>query len=147
MPLQSFEDDLDASLDLTPLIDTVFILLLFFILTTTFSGPMLEVLLADANSASVKEVVQEKLNVTITEDGRIFFEGDLVAPEEVAARLERLPIDATIIFNIDKRSRFGLFVQVLDAAKSRGQSNFYINVGLPEAPDGGRDGRDGRSGR
>jgi biopolymer transport protein ExbD len=141
MPLQSFEDDLDASLDLTPLIDTVFILLLFFILTTTFSRPMLEVLLANANSASVKEVVQEKLNVTITEDGRIFFEGDLVAPEEVTARLERLPIDATIVFNIDKRSRFGLFVQVLDAAKSRGQSNFYINVGLPEEPSDGRSGR------
>jgi biopolymer transport protein ExbD len=144
MPLQSFEDDLDASLDLTPLIDTVFILLLFFILTTTFSRPMLEVLLTDANSAGAREIVQEKLNVTITEDGRIFFEGDLVAPEEVAARLERLPMDATIIFNIDKRSHFGLFVQVLDAAKSRGQSNFYINAGAPEMPGDGRDGLPGK---
>jgi biopolymer transport protein ExbD len=141
MPLQSFEDDLDASLDLTPLIDTVFILLLFFILTTTFSRPMLEVLLADANSAGAREIAQEKLNVTITEDGRIFFEGDQVAPEEVATRLERLPMDATIIFNIDKRSHFGLFVQVLDAAKSRGQSNFYINAGLPEALGDGLPGK------
>ena len=140
MPLQSFDEDLDASLDLTPLIDTVFILLLFFILTTTFSKPMLEVLLANADNASVKEVVQEKLNITITEDGRIFFEGDLVAPEEIAARLEKLPLDAAIIFNIDKRSRFGLFVQVLDAAKSRGLSNFIINVVLPEARGDGRSG-------
>jgi biopolymer transport protein ExbD len=108
---------------------------------------MLEVLLTDANSAGAREIVQEKLNVTITEDGRIFFEGDLVAPEEVAARLERLPMDATIIFNIDKRSHFGLFVQVLDAAKSRGQSNFYINAGAQEMLDDGRNGRDGLPGK
>jgi len=76
--------------------------------------------------------------VTITADSQIFFEGELVAPEEVAARLERLPTDATIIFNVDKRSHFGLFVQVLDAAKSRGLSNFIINVALPEAQDDGR---------
>jgi len=140
MPLQSFDDDLDASLDLTPLIDTVFILLLFFILTTTFSKPMLEVLLAKADNASVKEVVQERLNVTITEDGRIFFGGDLVPPEEMVAMLEKLPTDATIVFNVDKRSRFGLFVQVLDAAKSRGLSNFIINVVPPEAQGDGRSG-------
>jgi biopolymer transport protein ExbD len=132
MPQQSFEDDLDASLDLTPLIDTVFILLLFFILTTTFSRPMLEVILPKADSAGVKELNQEKLTVTITEDSRIFFEGDAVAPEEVAARLEKLSADAAIVFNIDKGASFGLFVQILDTAKSRGQSNFFINTGLTE---------------
>ncbi|MDR0499218.1 MAG: biopolymer transporter ExbD [Holophagales bacterium] len=135
---QSFEDDLDASLDLTPLIDTVFILLLFFILTTTFSKPMLEVLLAKADSASVKELIQEKLTITITEDGRVFFEGDATAPEEIAARMEKLPIDATIVFNVDKESHFGLFVQILDTAKSQGRSNFLINTGTSERKEHGQ---------
>jgi len=132
MPHQSFEDDLDASLDLTPLIDTVFILLIFFILTTTFSKPMLEVILPKADSAGIKELNQEKLSVTITADNRIFFEDDAVAPEEIAARLEKLSKDATIIFNVDKGAHFGLFVQILDTAKSQGQTNFFINTGLAE---------------
>jgi biopolymer transport protein ExbD len=132
---QSFEDDLDASLDLTPLIDTIFILLIFFILTTTFSRPMIDVLLAKADSASVKELVQEKLTITITEDNRVFFENDAVATEEIAARLEKLPEDAAIVFNVDKRARFGLFVQILDTARNQGRSNFLINTGVSERKD------------
>jgi len=138
MPHHSFEDDLDASLDLTPLIDTVFILLIFFILTTTFSKPMLEVFLPKADSAAVKELNQEKLTVTVTEDNRIFFENDPVAPEEIAARLEKLSKDATIVFNVDKGAHFGLFVRILDTARSQGQSNFFINTGLSEKKEHGQ---------
>jgi len=128
MPHKPFEEDLDVSLDLTPLIDTVFILLIFFILTTTFSKPMLDVILPKADSASVKGLNGESLTVTIVEDNRIFFDGDIVAPEEIAARLEKLPLGTTIVFNVDKRAHFGLFVRILDTAKSKGQSNFLINT-------------------
>jgi len=129
---ETFENDLDVSLDLTPVIDVVFVLLIFIILTATFSRPVLEVALARADSASVREVAQEKLTVTITEDSRILFEDDAVLPEAVAARLKGLPKDALIIFNVDKAAQFGLFVLVLDAAKSQGRSNFMINAGSPD---------------
>jgi len=128
MPHKSFEDDLDASLDLTPLIDTVFILLIFFILTTTFSKPMLDVILPKADNVGTKELSQEKLTVTITEGNRIFFEGDAVTLEGIATRLEKLPIDTAIVFNVDKGAHFGLFVQILDTARNQGRSNFFINT-------------------
>jgi biopolymer transport protein ExbD len=125
---KSFEIDQDVSLDLTPLIDTVFILLIFFILTTTFSKPVLEVVLAKADSASIQDVVQEKCTVTITKDGRILFDDEAIPPEEIATRLETLPKDAPIVFNVDTGAQFGLFVLVLDAAKGQGRSNFIINA-------------------
>ena len=41
------DDDFDAGIDLTPLIDVVFMLLLFFILAATFSPPVLQVALPE----------------------------------------------------------------------------------------------------
>ncbi len=128
----SFEDAIDASLDLTPLIDAVFMLLIFFIMATTFSKPVLEVALAKAESASVKETVKEKLTVTITTDGRILFDDTPVQAGELAARLAPLAEDTPLLFNVDKGAPFGLFVQVIDAAKSRGMVNFVINTTAPE---------------
>lgn len=125
----SFEEDPDVSLDMTPLIDAVFMLLIFFIMATTFSAPVLEVVLAKADSAGLKEIAREKLTVTITADGRILFEDQAVLPEDIVARLEPLPKDAPIVFNVDKGAHFGLFVRVLDAARGQGRSNFIINAG------------------
>ena len=128
----SFEEDPDVSLDLTPLIDTVFMLLIFFIMATTFSKPVLEVALAKADSAGAREIEKEKLTVTITQEGHILFDDVNVEPEEVAARMEPLPRGAFIIFNVDKGAPFGVFVQVLDAAKGQQRSEFVINAGLHE---------------
>lgn len=48
----SFEDD-DLSLDLTPLIDVIFMLVIFFVLTTTFSKPVIDMILPKSTSAVV----------------------------------------------------------------------------------------------
>lgn len=129
---QSFEDDSDVSLDLTPLIDTVFMLLIFFIMATTFSKPVLEVALAKADSASHREVAQEKLTVTITAEGNILLDGETVAREEIETRMEPLPREAPIVFNVDKGAPFGLFVQVLDVAKGQRRTDFVINASAQE---------------
>ena len=48
---QFLDDDFDADIDLTPLIDVVFMLLLFFILAASFSQPVLQVALPAAGTA------------------------------------------------------------------------------------------------
>ena len=73
-------------------------------------------------------MVPEKLTVTITEDGRILFDDGQVAPEDVAHTMAPLPKEAPIVFNVDKGAQFGLFVQVLDAAKGQDRANFVINT-------------------
>ncbi|MDR0338772.1 MAG: biopolymer transporter ExbD [Desulfovibrio sp.] len=129
----SFEEEPEASLDLTPLIDTVFMLLIFFIMATTFSKPVLEVALATADSAGVREAVKEKLVVTITAEGFILFDDEPVREEEVASRMAPLPREAPLVFNVDKGAPFGLFVQVLNVAKGQQRSRFVINASHREA--------------
>ena len=55
------ESDFDADVDLTPLIDVVFMLLLFFILAATFSQPVLEVALPAAGTAHRTEEDPDRL--------------------------------------------------------------------------------------
>ena len=50
--------DEDASIDLTPVIDVIFMLLIFFIMTTTFSKPVLDIVLP-ASEAS-EETIRKK---------------------------------------------------------------------------------------
>ncbi|MDR3073259.1 MAG: biopolymer transporter ExbD [Deltaproteobacteria bacterium] len=137
MNFLSFEEEPEVALDLTPLIDAVFMLLVFFIMAATFAKPAIDVALPKAGSAKVKETPREKLTVTIRAEGRILFDDAPVSPEDIAVRLAPLPEETPIVFNVDERAPFALFVRVLDAARTQGRSNFLINAGRPEAASPG----------
>jgi biopolymer transport protein ExbD len=130
----SFSEDggPDVSMDLTPLIDAVFMLLIFFIMAATFARPVLEVALAQADGASAESAAGEKLTVTITDEGAVFFGDEPVEPEEVPARLASVPRQTPIVFNVDKEAPFGVFVSVLDAAKCQERTDFIINSAHPD---------------
>jgi biopolymer transport protein ExbD len=107
-------------------------------MAATFSKSVLEVALAEADSAAAQERVNEKLTVTIMEDGRVFFDETPVSEGEFAARMAALPQEAPIVFNVDKGAPFGPFVQVLDTAKGQQRTEFVINAGMKEKKkDGG----------
>lgn len=129
--MQQFGELEEPHIDLTPLIDTVFLLLIFFIMAMTFSKPVLEVALAQADNASSRELPPDRLIVTIDQAGEIYFDEDLVELAAVPARLEVYPDETYIIFNIDQDAPFGSFVHVLDVAKSQQRKNFVINSGHP----------------
>lgn len=122
----SFDDDLDIQIDLTPLIDTVFMLLIFFIMATSFSKPVLDVVLQEAKGAVAQEKQNDPLTVTITKEGRILFNEQEVKPEEIEAFIAERPKEEALIFQVDKEAPFGLFVVALNAAKKNGKENFAI---------------------
>lgn len=67
--MKMFDMNLDEepSIDLTPLIDTIFMLLIFFIMTTTFSRPVLDILLPESEEAEVSGEHREQV-ISITPD-------------------------------------------------------------------------------
>lgn len=132
--LADFEE---PHIDLTPLIDAVFLLLIFFIMATTFSKPVLEVALAQADSAASRELPPERLTVTIDQAGEIYFEDELIETATVSERLGIYPTETHIIFNIDQDAPFGTFVRVLDVAKAQQRKNFVINSSHAESPGTG----------
>ncbi len=118
----------EPGVDLTPMLDVVFIMLIFFIVTASFvkeSG--VEVNRPDAATA----ILQERGNilVAITATGQIWIDRRQVDPRAVRANIERLHAEnpqGAVIIQADRESKTGLLVEVMDAAKLAGVDNVSI---------------------
>ena len=124
----SFADNVD----LTPLIDVIFLLLLFFILATTFLKPAVNVTLPTAQSGSQAEKTLQMV-VTIDNLGQVFFEGRPVFPEALPALLDSHR-DRPLNFMIDRQAPFHAFIGVLDQARLQGREDFIITTEHEDAP-------------
>ena len=112
-----------AEINLTPLIDIVFQLLIFFLITTTFvQNPGIDVELPKA-SAQPRQGEPETVIIAVTEDGRIVHEGRVVSTEELTTRLEehhRQRPSAMVIIQADTNTSHGKVVDVMDIARTVG---------------------------
>ncbi len=112
----------EAAVDITPMLDVVFIMLIFFIVTATFlkiSG--IEV---DAPKASTS-VVQEKANILIAidENNNIWINRREVDFRALRPNIERLHAEnpkGTVVIQADRLSRNETLVKVMDASRKAG---------------------------
>ncbi|MBB5021533.1 ExbD/TolR family protein [Desulfurispira natronophila] len=125
-PFDHDDDLMDERIDLTPLIDAVFLLLIFFIMATTFLRPALEVSLPDSESAATLEQ-QDWLVITIAKDGNIYHGDDVIPRPEVAALLQHHP-DKPLNFYVDKHAPFESFAHVVDQAQAEGRVDFVVTT-------------------
>lgn len=106
-------------LNMSPLIDMIFILLIFFLVTTTFvkeSG--VEVKRPIASSAQDKE--ETNLVIGVTVDGEVWIEGSPIDIHSVRSRMERFKHenpDGNVVITADKDSLFGVAIEVLDQVR------------------------------
>jgi biopolymer transport protein ExbD len=112
----SLDREFDAEIDLTPLIDVVFILLIFFFITSTFIRPSLPVNLAQAASAAAAAERTEQLVLTINAEGTVFHAGAVLTQKEVAAVISANPGRGINLF-VDRAAPFEAFLAVLDEAR------------------------------
>src|SRR6056297_791439 len=101
----SLDKEFDEEIDLTPLIDVVFILLIFFFITSTFIQPSLPVNLAKAASATASAERKEQLVITIDEAG-LFFYNDVPLAKENIPSLLRLNPEIGINLFVDRAAPF-----------------------------------------
>ena len=120
--LSSTESELEAAVDITPMLDVVFIMLIFFIVTATFvkeSG-------IDVNRPqAATAVVKEKANILIAIDAhnKIWVNRREVDIRSVRPSIERLKAEnpkGTVVIQADKDSRNEVLVQVMDASRLAG---------------------------
>lgn len=115
--------------DLTPLIDVVFILLIFFILSANFQKESsVEVDRPSASSSTVKEA-SKTLTVSVDRNHQIWFKGSVVnltqlqfQMKSVVSKKEKI----NTIINADKSVDTGTLVQIIDAIRLSGISNVAI---------------------
>ena len=109
----------EAELNMSPLIDMIFILLIFFLVTTTFvkeSG--VKVTRPVAATTVAKE--ETNLVIGITKEGMVWIENQPIDILSVRPRMERFKLenpDGNVVITADKDCNFGIAIDVFDQVK------------------------------
>lgn len=121
-------DEEEASIDLTPMLDVVFIMLIFFIVTASFIKEAgIDVNRPDAPTA--EKVADANILIAISPNDEIWIDRRLVDPRAVRANIERLHAEnpkGSVVIQADKKSTNETLVVVMDAARSAGVYNVSI---------------------
>ncbi|MGM0525849.1 MAG: ExbD/TolR family protein [Pseudomonadota bacterium] len=118
----------DAAIDMTPMLDIVFIMLIFFIVTTSFVKEAgIQVNKPEANQANKEP--SANIFIAIRDTGEVWMDKRQVDVKRVAANLERMlaeqPTDLVVI-QADKGAEHGRVVEVMDQIKEAGIDKISI---------------------
>lgn len=117
-----------AEIDLTPMLDMTFIMLIFFIVTASFVKETgIEVSKPTAATATKQE--RGNILIAIRENGEVYMDKQRIDIRAVRANVERMRAEnpeASVVIIADKGSRNGLFVEVMDQARLAGAQGISI---------------------
>jgi biopolymer transport protein ExbD len=121
------ETDVGDGINISPLIDCVFILLIFFIVTTTFVEETgIEVDRPQAASATKLE--KSSILIAVTAKGQVVYGGRDIGVAGVQPLIKRMLLkeDMPVIIQADHSVETGLFVRVIDEAKLAGAEKVSV---------------------
>ena len=121
-------DEEEAGINITPMLDIVFIMLIFFIVTTSFVKETgIEVNRPNAQTAIRNE--RGNILIAITESGDIWMDKRKIDIRAVRANVERMLAErpeGAVIVQADKFSQAGVMVTVMDQVRLAGVENVSI---------------------
>ncbi len=126
-----------AILNMTPLIDCMFLLVIFIMIAARFEPDSgIAVNLPAASSGAAREEKPKHISLTVTEDGRVFVEQDEVAMENLEERIVEARTrlgdpegkDVILVVYGDTNANHGMIVQALDAAARVKQQKVTIRT-------------------
>ena len=118
-----------ARIEIIPMIDTMFFLLVFFMVATLSMTIQRGLPVNLPASASAKANIPDTVSITVTADGAIFVNKEAVPVNELRDRLrgvQQVLTEPSVVVNADEAVRYGLVVQVLDAVKQAGLTKLAI---------------------
>lgn len=126
-------DDDATQVDLTPMLDVVFILLIFFIVTTSFvreSGIEVD----PPSAVTAQQESQASIMVAITAEGDVWVDKQALTLAAVGPRVASLVAErpqASVVIQADKNSRSSRLVEVMDKLRLAGIYNISIAASKP----------------
>lgn len=115
-----------AEVELTPLIDVLFILIIFFVLTASFVQGQIPLDLPDGRGTSPQD---QGVTIAITKDGTTHFNDVPVGREELVQRAkEAFDLGKSLIIVADRSIPYGDVASTLDLLRSKGISS--VGLGL-----------------
>jgi biopolymer transport protein ExbD len=116
-----------AGVDITPLLDVVFQLLLFFILTSAILQPGIELELPESDQGN--EALEADLIISADKEGRVFFNDRIIRPEDIEAALRSFAArnsNGNVILRVDSEATYGKFFSILDASRNAGIEHLHL---------------------
>ncbi|WP_448548235.1 ExbD/TolR family protein [Thalassotalea fusca] len=127
------EQEEAEEINMTPMLDVVFILLIFFIVTASFVKEAgIEVNRPEAATAVKKE--RANILVAISDKGEIWINKRRVDVRAVQANIERLKAEnpqGTVVIQADKKATTDVLIKVMDSARAAGV--FDVSIAAQEA--------------
>lgn len=124
------------AIDMAPLIDVVFLLLIFFMLTSSFIEPSLPLNLPQASGEPPS--ANESIVIALDAQGTLQIAGKTVPMESLEIELSqalKLRPESSVHFRGDRDVDYGVFVDLMDRARRAGATQFHlIHSPRPTAP-------------
>jgi biopolymer transport protein ExbD len=115
------------SIIIVSLVDILTILLIFFVVSTTFKKdqPEIQINLPDSKTSTKAAAELEHAIVSVNETDEIRLDGQLIEADQLEAAVRNLPAPrkATLALQADKKASFGTIIKVMDALKLAGVKN------------------------
>jgi len=133
-----------TAINITPLIDVMFLLLIFMLVTTTFKmRPALKVSLPRARHADPART--DRVTLTVSRDDSFFLDGEPILRDRLQQRMASLRQnrgDRPVVLEVDRFASSGAMVFALDAARGAGYKHIVLpTVGEQERSAHGRGGK------
>ncbi|MFC3094374.1 biopolymer transporter ExbD [Alteromonas sediminis] len=119
---QNLVEEEEANIDMTPMLDVVFIMLIFFIVTASFVKEAgIDVNRPEASTAVQKD--RANILIAISENNEIWINKRQVDARAVQANIERLHAEnpqGTVVIQADKEAKTDTLIKVMDASRAAG---------------------------
>ena len=119
----------EDEVDLTPMLDVVFIMLIFFIVTASFVNEVGIDVNSPDDKSNVKDADKKSIVVQVTDRGRIMIRNRDIDYRAVRANIERLHAetpDAPVVVQPHPDSKTDITIHIMDAAREAGVYNVSI---------------------
>ena len=118
-----------SALDLTPVVDVVFNLLIFFALSMNFAAASRGIDVKLPSASSAKAIKSDQITVNLTKEGATYLDDKKINIDELEKKLkEKADKKALIIIRADSDVEHGRVVKIMDIIKSQGFNRIAIAV-------------------
>jgi len=124
------QKDEEAEINMTPMLDIVFIMLIFFIVTAVFVKEAgIEITKPEAQTAERKQ--RASILIAVTSQDQVWINRKEVNIKAVRTIIEKLFAEnplGTVVIQADQKSKAGLTMQVMEAARQAGVPNVALSA-------------------
>ncbi|CQR71761.1 Biopolymer transport protein ExbD [Sporomusa ovata DSM 2662] len=121
-----------ARIEIIPMIDTMFFLLVFFMLASLTMTNQFSLPVNLPHAAGIQDKQQQVITLTLTKDGNIFYDKEQIAtPADAVLRLvhqSKSDKQTSVIINADRSVEHGRVVELMEAIRQSGLNRIAIAV-------------------